>query len=86
MTLAVDDRVELRELRAIERKLLQLLRRHTEILAQAGIVVDELRVLQNQVLAHEAFERCGLFIGLPAGAAGLRGLQHRLLTLRTEPV
>ena len=38
------------------------------------------------MLAHEALERRRLLVELPAGAAGLRRLQHCLLALRPEAV
>jgi len=76
----------LAQLRAIERKLLQLLRRLPEVLAQARVIVDELRIVENEVLANESFQRGRLLVELPAGASGLRGLQHGLLALGPEAV
>jgi len=76
----------LRELLAIEGKLLQLLRGLPEILTQSPVVLDELRVVQNQVLAHDALQRDGLLVELAARASGLRCLQYRLLALRAEPI
>ncbi len=74
------------ELRPVQRQLLQLLRGLPEILAQARVVFDELRIVQNQVLTDDALERGRLLVELPARAPGLRGLQYRLLTLRSETV
>ncbi len=83
---AVGELLECAQLRAIERKLLQLLRRLPEILAQASVIVDQLRVVENEVLADEALQRRRLFVELPARAPRLRGLQHRLLALRAEAI
>jgi hypothetical protein len=38
------------------------------------------------MLADHALEHRGLFIELTARASRLRGLQHRLLTLRSKPI
>ena len=38
------------------------------------------------MLTHQAFERCRLFVELPAGVAGLRRLQYRLLALRSQTI
>ena len=86
MALLIGDRVQLRDLCAIEGERLQLLRRCAEVLPQAAVVFNQLRVLQNQVLAHEPLERRRLLVELAAGAARLRGLQHRLLALRAQSV
>ena len=85
-TLGVGQLFELCKLRPVERELLQLLRGLSEIPAQTRVVFDELRIVENQVLANDALERGGLLVELPARAAGLRGLQYRLLTLRSKPV
>jgi hypothetical protein len=77
---------ELRDLRTVERKLHQLLRRLPEILPQSPVIVDQLRIVEDQLLADQALERRRLFIKLTAGTAGLRRLQHCLLTLRPESV
>jgi hypothetical protein len=79
-------RLELRGLRPVERKLHQLLRRLAEILPQSRVIVDQLRIVEDQLLADQALERRRLFVELAAGAARLRRLQHRLLTLRPQAV
>ena len=83
---AVGELLELVKLSAIERQLRELLRRLAKIEPQACVVVDELRILENQMLTHQAFERCRLLVELSAGVPGLRRLQYRLLALRSETI
>ena len=71
---------------AIERQLRELLRSLAKIEPQACVVVDELRILENKVLTHQAFERCRLLVELSAGVPRLRRLQYGLLTLRSETI
>ena len=78
--------LELRELRKSQSKLLELLRGLPEILTQAPVVLDELRIVENQMLADDALEGGCLLVELPAGAPGLRGLEHRLLALRAQSI
>ena len=84
--LVVGQFLELSELRTVQGKLLQLLRGLTKILAQARVVFDELRIVENQVLPNDTLERGRLLIELTARAPGLRCLQYRLLALRSETV
>ena len=63
-----------------------MLRGRAEVLAQASVVLDQLRIFENQVLAHESLQRRRLFVELAAGATRLRRLQHGLLTLRAQAV
>lgn len=86
MTFAVGEFLELSDLGRVERKLLQLLQGLTEILPHAAIVLDELRILKDQVLTHDPLERNCLLVELPARASRLRCLQYRLLALRAEPI
>ena len=83
---AVGESFELLQLRAVERQLRELLRCLPKIEAQARVVVDQLRILENQMLTHQSFERCRLFVELSAGVAGFRRLQYRLLALRSETI
>ena len=53
-----------------------------ELLRARGRSRRAARVLEDQVLAHDALERRRLLEQLPARAPGLRRLQHRLLALR----
>ena len=63
-----------------------MLRGGAKILAQPRVILDQLRILENQVLANQALERRRLLIELPARASRLRRLHHGLLSLRSEPV
>jgi len=74
------------ELRAIEPKQRKLLRRLPEILPQPTVVFDELRIVENKILADQAFERRRLLVELPARASCLCRLEHRLLTLRSQAI
>jgi hypothetical protein len=57
-----------------------------EILPQAPVIVDQLRIVEDQLLAHQALERRRLLIELTAGTAGLGCLKYCLLTLRPQSV
>ena len=83
---AVGESFELLQLSAVERQLRQLLRGLPKIEPQARVIVDQLWIVENQMLTHQAFERCRLFVELPAGVAGLRRLQYRLLALRSQTI
>ena len=74
------------QLRAIERKARQLLRRLPEILAQPTVVLDKLRVVENEMLADQTLEGGRLLVELSAGTSRLCGLEHRLLTLRSQAI
>jgi hypothetical protein len=73
-------------LRRVERKLLQLLCSLPEVVTYAAVILDELRVFQDQVLPHQTLERGRLLVELTAGASGLRRLQDSLLTLRSQAI
>jgi hypothetical protein len=45
---------ELAELLAVERQLLELLRGLPEVLPQARVIVDELRIVEDQMLPDDA--------------------------------
>ena len=83
---AVGESFELLQLRAVEWQLRELLRGLPKIEPQARVVVDQLRIFENQMLTHQALERCRLFVELSAGVAGLRRLQYRLLALRSQAI
>ena len=80
----VGELLECGELLALERKQRELLRRLPEFLAHPAVVVEQRAVVEDQVLADDALERRRLLEELPAGAARLRGLLHRLLPLRLQ--
>ena len=67
---AVGESFELVQLRAVKRQLRELLRGLSKIEAQARVVVDQLWIFEDQMLTHQAFERCRLFVELSAGPAG----------------
>ncbi len=77
---------ELGQLRAFQRQLLQLLRGLVKILAQTCVIVDQLRIVENEMLADESLQRRCLLVELPARAPRLSCLQHRLLALRPEAI
>ena len=60
--------------------------RLAEFLADAAVVLQQRRVVEDEVLAHDALERDRMLVELAAGAARFRGLRHRLLRLRLQPV
>ncbi len=70
----------------LERQRCELRPGIVELLAQPAVIVDQRRVVEDQLLAHDALERGCLFEQQPAGARGLRRLQHFLAALRCEPV
>ena len=70
--LGVAQFAELGQLRAFQRQLLQLLRRLLEILPQPRVIVDELRIVENEMLADESLQRRRLLVELPARAPRLR--------------
>ena len=84
--LGVGQFAELGQLRAFQRQLLQLLRGLVKILAQTCVIVDQLRIVENEMLADEPLQRRCLLVELPARAPRLRCLQDRLLALRPEPI
>ena len=57
-----------------------------EVLAHAPVVLEQRRVLEDDLLAREPLERGRLLEQQPARAPGLRRLQHLLAALRGEPV
>jgi len=76
--LGVGQFAELGQLRAFQRQLLQLLRGLVKILAQTCVIVDQLRIVENEMLADEPLQRRCLLVELPARAPRLRCLQDRL--------
>ncbi|TMH66275.1 MAG: hypothetical protein E6H55_01905 [Betaproteobacteria bacterium] len=86
LALGVAQFAELDQLRALQRQLLQLLRGLLKILPQARVIVDELRIVENEMLADQSLQRRRLLVELPARAPRLRRLQDRLLALRSEAI
>ena len=84
--LAIGEFLELRELRAIERQLLQLLSRLTKVLPQPRVILHELRIIEDQVLAYNALQGRRLFVELATRSTRLRCLHDGLLALRAEAI
>src|SRR5207248_7492581 len=82
----VGELLELRELCAIERELLELLRCLAKVLAQPRVILDKLRVVEDQMLAHDALQSRRLLVELATRSSGLGGLHDRLLALGAEAI
>jgi len=65
----------------LERQQCELALRLPKFLTHSRIIVEQRTVFEDQVLADDALQRRRLLEELSAGASGLCGLLHRLLSL-----
>ena len=69
------------QLRLVERLQGKLAGVRLEVRPQAGVILEELLVVEDEILAHDPFERRGLLDQEAAAARGLRRLRNRGLAL-----
>ncbi len=73
-------------MRAFQRQLRKLARRAAEFLAHPRVVLEQRRILENELLPRQPLERGRLLEQQPAGSPGLRGLQHLLAAFGRQAV
>jgi len=84
--LAIGELLEACELSRFERERGELLRRLAELVTHARVILEQRRVLEDQLLTGDALERGRLLEELPAHASRSGGLQHLFAALRCESI